>query len=78
MHFNIYLDDSTGERLKHLADRQGRSRNSIIREALADLLARQGSVGWPDEVLAFQGVLAMPPFESLRDELAPPSDDPLS
>ena len=78
MHFNIYIDDATGERLKRLAEQTGRSRNSVIREAVADLLARQGARGWPDEVLAFRGVPDTPPFESHRQELAAPEDDPLA
>jgi len=78
MHFNIYLDDATGERLNHLAEQTGRTRNSVIREAVADLLARRGARGWPEEVLAFRGVPDMSPFESHRQELAAPKDDPLA
>lgn len=78
MHFNIYLDDATGERLKRLAQQTGRTRNSVIREAVADLLARQGPRGWPNEVLAFRGVPDTPPLESHRRELVPPKDDPLA
>ena len=77
MHFNIYLDDETGTRLTHLAQRRNRSRNSVVREAVADLLARQSGNGWPDIVLGFQGLGDIPQFESYRDELAPADDDPL-
>jgi hypothetical protein len=33
---------------------------------------------WPGEILDFKGVPDFPPFESHRDELTPPSEDPLA
>ena len=33
---------------------------------------------WPNEILAFQGVSDIPPFESYRDELLSLQDDPLA
>lgn len=77
MHFNIYLDDETGVRLNRLAEQRGRSRNSVIREAVADLLAKQSTGDWPKEVREFQGAPDMPSFESYRDELTMTNDDPL-
>ncbi len=78
MHFNVYLDDKTGTRLTQLAQRRNRTRNSVVREAVADLLARQSDNGWPDIVLSFEGIETMQAFESYRNELALPSDDPLA
>lgn len=33
---------------------------------------------WPPEILVFQGVSDIPPFESYRDELLSLQDDPLA
>jgi len=33
---------------------------------------------WPPEIMAFQGIADMPPFESYRGELRPPLADPLA
>lgn len=78
MHFNIYLDDETGERLNRAALEAGESRNALIRRAVGDWLARQGRAQWPEEVLRFEGVADFPPFEGSRDELGPSAGDPLA
>jgi len=36
------------------------------------------TVGWPNEILVFQGVSDIPPFESYREELRSLQDDPLA
>jgi hypothetical protein len=78
MHFNIYLDDETGEQLNAAAARAGESRNALIRRAVGEWLQRRGEPQWPDEVLGFQGISEMPPFEDARRELQPPVADPLA
>ena len=78
MHFNIYLDDNTGKQLNTVAEQAGESRNSLIRKAVSEWLGRQGRPQWPDAVLGFKGMAAMPPFEASRDKLKPPADDPLA
>jgi len=45
-------------------------------EALQHWLAAYRAQQWPTEVLAFQGVSDIPPFESHRNELKAPEDDP--
>jgi predicted transcriptional regulator len=77
MHFNIYLDDDTGKRLSDAAELASDSRNALIRRAVAEWLARQGRPQWPEEVLNFEGVADMPPFEAGRGDLKPPAADPL-
>jgi hypothetical protein len=69
MHFSIYLDDQTGQRLKKLARQFRTSRNAVIRQALQEWVARQGRRQWPPEFLQFQGEPEMPAFESYRSEL---------
>lgn len=78
MHFNIYLDDETGQQLNRAVEQTGESRNALIRRALGEWLSRQGKPQWPDEVLAFKGISDMPPFEANRTRLKPPLADPLA
>lgn len=78
MHFNIYLDDETGERLNHAAEQAGESRNALIRRAVGEWLERHGMSQWPDEVLNFQGMADIAPFEASRDTLKAPAADPLA
>lgn len=78
MHFNVYIDDETGQRLNSAAEQGGESRNALIRKAVSEWLERHGKPQWPDVVLAFEGIATMPPFEAGRDSLTPPTDDPLA
>jgi len=77
MHFNIYVDDETGERLAELAREAGKSRNAVIREAIAAWVERNRH-GWPQEILEFDGIRGAPRFEDYRDELKEPAEDPLA
>lgn len=78
MHFNVYLDDATGQRLNAVARNAGESRNALIRKAVSEWLARQAQPQWPEAVMAFQGMSDMPPFEAGRAALRAPVDDPLA
>jgi predicted transcriptional regulator len=78
MNFNIYLDDETGQRLNQVAKKAGESRNALVRQAVSEWLSRRGKPQWPDEVLAFNGMADMRPFETSRDRLKPPVADPLA
>ena len=77
MHFNIYLDEETGNRLTKVTKMSHQSRNALIREAINDWLIRHEGQQWPDLVLDFEGVPEFPAFESTRLELKPVQDDPL-
>ncbi len=78
MNFNIYLDDDTGMQLNRAVEQSGESRNALIRQALSEWLRRHGTPQWPAELLSFEGLADLPPFESTRQGLNPPSDDPLT
>ena len=78
MHFNIYLDDTTGQQLTAFAQQAGESRNALIRKAVSDWLSRQAQTQWPETVLSFKGMADVPLFEASRDRLKPPVDDPLA
>jgi len=77
MHFNVYFDDVTGQRLTAVAQQAGESRNALIRKAVSEWLVRHAQPQWPDAVMDFQGMADMPPFEAGRDQLKPPVEDPL-
>lgn len=78
MNFNVYIDKTTGEQLEQLAKARHKSRNAVIREALMHLVEQQSSSRWPREVLEFQGISKLRPFESLRLKLGAPPVDPLA
>ncbi|TSE25107.1 hypothetical protein Tther_02603 [Tepidimonas thermarum] len=78
MHFNIYLDDTTGQQLNAMAEQTGESRNALIRKAISEWLAHQSQPQWPEVVANFKGMADAPPFEAGRDKLAPPVEDPLA
>ncbi|MDP3521858.1 MAG: ribbon-helix-helix domain-containing protein [Hydrogenophaga sp.] len=78
MHFNIYLDDQTGQRLTEAAQQAGENRNAVIRRAVQEWLARRSQPGWPQAVLGHNGFPNVPPFEAERKQLAPALDDPLA
>ena len=78
MNFNLYLDDQTGEQLNRAAEQSGQSRNAMIRQAVMEWLARRKQPQWPAEVMDFQGLPDLPPFEAGRDTLKPPATDPLA
>ena len=78
MHFNIYLDDATGDRLAGAAQKAGVTRNALIRQAVGVWLARDVQPVWPTAVLAHEGDAMAEPFESHRQALLPPVSDPLA
>jgi len=80
MNFNLYLDDQTAEELDQTAKTLGETRSGLIRKALREWLDKKtrGSPGWPTPILTWRGSEETPPFESYRDELTPPVDDPFS
>lgn len=78
MHFNVYIDDETGQELNRAAEQSGETRNALIRKAVSAWLQRETPAQWPDAVLEFEGVPDMSPFESARDQLEHPPHDPLA
>jgi len=76
MNFNIYLDDKTAQQLQDATEISNESRNAIIRQAIAFWLQNHHKKKWPDCILEFNGIQDFPAFESSRDELLCPKDDP--
>ncbi len=78
MNFSIHLEDSLVEVLNAMAQREGRPRNALIREAIAEFVARKGRTHWPREVEQLAGAAPeLEPFESHRCELGAAREDPL-
>ena len=77
MNVNIYIENSLGLQLQECATALHKTRNAIIREAIAEWVERHKVNEWPASVLHFKGVPDAPRFESYRDELKKPKDDPL-
>ena len=75
MNFNIYLEDELGNNLVTIAEKLGKTRNSIIREALKDYIDKQMSEQWPETILVFKGIDEGIDFESYRQDLLPPNDE---
>ena len=78
MNINVYLEDSLAKSLNQSAKQLGSSRNAIIREALKEWIQQHEVRKWSMAVLNFQGVKELPGFESYRDDLLPPKEDPLA
>ena len=79
MNFNIYLNGALGQALKRLARRRKTTRNALIRQAVEDLVAKEGqSQNWSADVLKWQGDSGLEPFEAHRSQLRAPAKDPLA
>jgi len=77
MNINIYLEDSLAKSLNHCAKKLHQSRNAIIRDAIRNWVSQHEIKKWSKSILNFKGLKDFEPFESYRDELNPPGEDPL-
>lgn len=77
MNINIYIEDRLGKQLNQCAKEVGKSRNTLVREALKEWLNHHAIKHWPSSVLNYKGHKKMPAFESTHHELMPPKKDPL-
>ncbi len=78
MNINVYLEDSLAKSISQSAKQLGASRNALIREAIKEWLQNHELRKWPVTVLKFQGLDHAPKFESYRDDLLPPEEDPFA
>jgi hypothetical protein len=78
MNVNIYLEENLAHQLDKYIEQSGTKRNAIIREAIKEWLARRQPQKWPDCIMNFKGDPDFPPFESFRENLLPPKEDPLA
>ena len=75
MNFGIYIDDDTGAEMNRLAELLGKTRNTIIREALALWIKENQPKDWSKRFLNFKGVEDFEPFEKDRSDLTVPKGD---
>ena len=76
MNVTIYLEESLAKSLNYYVKESGQSRNAIIREAVTEYILAHQEKKWPESILKYKGTKDVAPFESYRDELSPPEDDP--
>ena len=77
MNFSVHLNDKTFKTLSNLAKKSRKTRNSLVREAIDFFLSEKVSKSWPESVRKLPGSVKMRSFESYRNELTSPDDDPL-
>lgn len=76
MNVNIYIEDTLGKKLQYHAKKVGKPRNAIVREAIREWIEHHETTQWPESILKYEGCPSLPQFESFRDELLPPKEDP--
>lgn len=74
MNFNIYLEDELANDLIIIAKKSGKTRNSLVREAIYEYINKQHRLQWSEKILNFNGIDDGIEFESYRDELLSPND----
>jgi metal-responsive CopG/Arc/MetJ family transcriptional regulator len=72
MNFSVHLSDELVERLNQTAGESGKTRNALIREAVAEWLDRRRPAKWPVEVTNFRGIRGIKRFEENRKNLKSP------
>jgi len=78
MPVSIHLDDQTLKELDSVAKDSGLSRSSIIKDAVRQWLERRGRSDWNDLLQTLAGSMEdFDGFESNRDDLSEPNDNPL-
>ena len=74
MTFSIYVHKELSRKIMRLTKSLGRSRNSIINEALEEWLSKHTSKKWPKGFFDFEPIEDVPDFEVLRKAKAPTKD----
>lgn len=78
MPVSIHLDDETLKELDSVVKDSGLSRSSIIKDAVRQWLERRGRSDWNDLLQTLAGSMEdFDGFESNRDDLLDPNDNPL-
>ncbi len=72
MNFNVHLRDELVQRLNQTARESGKTRNALIREAVAEWFERRRPRKWPAAVMNFRGIPRITRLEENRKKLKPP------
>lgn len=75
MSFHVYIEPDLQLELEALCKKIGMKRNTIVREAVREYVARRKESTWPETVLRFKSDPALPRFESLRYDLLQDRED---
>lgn len=78
MNINIYIETTLAKELKNASKDTGKTRNAIIREAIKDWIEHHQVKQWPKSILKFKGITGIKSFESSREDLLPPPEDPFA
>ena len=72
MNFSIHLTDDLAKEITVIAKKSGKTRNSLITQAIRDFINVHSHKNWPQEVYKLAGAAKkIKPFESNRKELKP-------
>jgi hypothetical protein len=76
MSFHVYLEAELEQQLETVCRKAGLKRNTAVREALREYVAKRLEQSWPNAILKFQPDSTLPRFESERSDLLDDSDKP--
>jgi len=72
----LHLNNELSSRVKSIAKYNGKSIDTFILKVLENYVSNIESKTWKQEIIDFQGFPNLIPFESYRNELLEPKDDP--
>ncbi len=78
MNVNVYINDALADQLDLIAVNTHKKRNTLIQEAISNLVANYRKKKWPEAILNFKGIEGISDwkgFEESRKELLEPKLD---
>lgn len=72
----LHLDNELSSQVKSIAKYNGKSIDTFILKVLESYILNIENKTWKQEIIDFQGFPDLTPFESYRNELLEPKDDP--
>ncbi len=72
----LHLNNELGSQVKSIAKYNGKSIDTFILKVLENYVSNIESKTWKQEIIDFKGFPNLIPFESYRNELLEPKDDP--
>jgi predicted transcriptional regulator len=69
MNFSVHLNNELVDDLDQAAKESGKTRNALVREAVAEWLDRRRRGKWSASVMNFRGMREVTRFEESRKEL---------
>jgi hypothetical protein len=72
----LHLNNELSSQVKSIAKYNGKSIDTFILKVLENYVSNIENKIWKQEIINFQGVPDLIPFENYRNELLEPKDDP--